>query len=53
MATREEKFRELQESIREHQRKMETDPEYRKEYEKTSAEMDKAFGWTYKFKHDD
>ena len=43
----------VRESVLEHKRKMETDPEYKERYEKLSAEVDKILGWTEYFKHMD
>lgn len=53
MKTKEEQFRELQKSIREHHRKMETAPEYGKKAEESRKAFKEVFGWTEYFKHDD
>ena len=40
MSSKQEKAAKLKEALLEHRRKMETDPEYRKECEEFSAKMD-------------
>lgn len=51
--TKEEKIRELQDSVREHHRKLETDSEYRKKFEASEAAFNEVFGWWItKYRHD-
>ena len=45
-----EQFEKLKASIAEHKHKLETDPEYREEYERISKEFDekaKSLGWPF------